>query len=479
MSKYSGQLERPDPVPVRVLLPFAAFVLAVVAVSACDDSSTEVLPLEDKHSGGDTTVFDVTRDAFARPIANLQGERRDNFFLGNSTFNRGWIIAPASVADFDGLGPLFNAKSCSACHFKDGRGRPPEDPGETFLSMLVRLSIPGQNEHGGPLPEPTYGDQLQENAILGVTPEGTSRVSYAEQPAAFADGEPYSLRRPSYVIEKLGYGPLHPDVELSPRTAPFIFGLGLLEAVPEAAILAHADPDDRNGDGISGRPNHVWDHIGQRTALGRFGWKANQPSLRQQNAAAFLGDMGITSDLFSTENCSAAEIDCQHAPIGNAPQVRDRFLDQVTFYTKTLGVPGRRNIDDAVVRRGRMLFEVAKCSACHTPSFTTGVVADFDELSNQVIHPFTDLLLHDLGPELADGRSDFEASGSEWRTPPLWGIGLVKTVNRHSFFMHDGRARGFAEAILWHGGEGSRSRDAFVAMPKSDRDALLVFLGSL
>jgi CxxC motif-containing protein (DUF1111 family) len=455
-------------------------ILAGVLASACgDDTDTEVLPSDDPKTAGATTVFDETREAFTRPLANLHGDRRDNFFLGNSTFNRGWVTAPASVEDFDGLGPLFNATNCSGCHFKDGRGRPPETPGESFLSMLVRLSVPGRADNGGPKPDPVYGDQLQENGILGVPAEGISRVSYTEVPGTFADGTPYSLRRPTYTIEKPGYGPLDPEVMLSPRTAPFVIGLGLLEAIPEETILGLADPDDRNGDGISGRPNHVWDVERSATVLGRFGWKANQPSLRQQNAAAFLGDMGISSAMFPNEACSASQEQCLAAPTGSTPQLRDLLFEQVTYYTKTLAVPGRRNVDDPVVRRGRKLFDSARCSGCHVSSLTTGEDPEFPELSKQLIHPFTDLLLHDMGPELADGRPDFEASGSEWRTAPLWGIGLVKTVNRHSYFLHDGRARGFAEAILWHGGEASRAREAFVAMSKADRDAIVAFLESL
>ncbi|MDF2697957.1 MAG: thiol oxidoreductase, partial [Labilithrix sp.] len=358
-------------------------------------------------------------------------------------------------------------------------GRPPETPDESFLSMLVRLSVPGRSEHGGPMPDPAYGDQLQENGILGVPAEGVTRVAYAEVAGSFADGAPFSLRRPTYSIEKLGYGPLPADIQLSPRTAPFVMGLGLLEAIPEATILALADPDDRNGDGISGRPNRVWDAERNATVLGRFGWKANQPNVRQQNAGAFLGDMGITTAMFPNEGCSASQGECLAAPTGATPQVRDLLFDQVTYYMKTLAVPGRRKVDDPVVRRGRKLFDSARCSGCHVTSLETGEDADFPELSKQLIHPFTDLLLHDMGPELADGRPDFEATGSEWRTAPLWGIGLVQTVNRHSYFLHDGRARGFAEAILWHGGEAARSREAFVAMPKADRDALVVFLESL
>lgn len=456
-----------------------AFVLSAALGAACVEPEADELPIEDARSGGAGTVFDTTRDAFSRPLANLHGSRRDDFFLGNAIFNRGWVTAPASVVDFDGLGPLFNAGNCSACHFKDGRGRPPEEPNEALLSMLVRLGVPGRTAEGGPMPEPTYGDQLQENGILGVPAEGSTRIAYVEVPGSFADGTPFSLRRPTYTIEELGYGPLHPDVQLSPRTAPFLVGLGLLEAVPEETILGLADPDDRDGDGISGRPNRVWDVTRRAPALGRFGWKANQPSLRQQNAAAFVGDMGITSSMFPDEACTARQEKCLAAPTGPAPQLREALFDQVTYYTHTLAVPGRRDVDAPDVRRGRGLFETARCARCHVPTLETGAVDAFPELSRQIIHPFTDLLLHDMGPELADGRPDFEASGTEWRTPPLWGIGLVQKVNRHSYFLHDGRARGFAEAILWHGGEATRSRELFVAMPKADRDALIAFLESL
>jgi CxxC motif-containing protein (DUF1111 family) len=457
---------------------FGALSLALLA-GACGEPDAEALPIDDPRSGGTATVFDDTRDAFARPLANLKGDRRDEFFLGNSVFNRTWVTAPASVADFDGLGPLFNATSCSACHFKDGRGRPPEEPDESFLSMLVRLSVPGRAEDGGPLPEPRYGRQLQENGVLGVPAEGRTRVAYVEEPGAFPDGTPYSLRRPAYTIERLGYGPLAPDTQMSPRVAPFLVGLGLLEAVSEATILALADPDDRDGDGISGRPNRVWDVERKAMALGRFGWKANEPTLRQQSAGAFLGDIGITSALFSSEECTSVEVECSRAPTGPTPQLRDLLLSQIDYYVHTLAVPGRRGIESDLVRRGRKAFEDARCTRCHVPTLETGDSPDFPELSHQVIHPFTDLLLHDMGPDLADGRPDFEATGSEWRTPPLWGIGLVKTVNRHTYFLHDGRARGFVEAILWHGGEAADSRARFVAMSKADRDALVAFLESL
>lgn len=465
----------------RSTVGLAAAVVAAALVAACGEDTvsptsedpTEALP------GGATTVFDGTRGAYSQPAANLTSEGRDAFFLGNAVFNRGWVTAPASVADFDGLGPLFNAASCSGCHFKDGRGQPPTKPDEAFLSMLIRLSVPGAGPHGEPVDEPTYGGQLQGEAILGVPREGFARVTYEEASGTYDDGAPFSLRKPTYRIDDLAHGPLAPGAMISPRTAPALIGLGLLEAVPEAQLLAAADPDDRDGDGISGRANHVWDVERGVTTIGRFGWKANQPSLRQQNAGAFSGDMGITSSIFPDEGCTSAETACAASNTGPTPQLSDTLMTQVLFYTQTLAVPARRGVDDAVVKHGRQLFAHAGCAGCHTPRLTTSNDASIPELRGQTIHPFTDLLLHDMGPELGDGRPDFEATGTEWRTPPLWGVGLVHVVNRHEALLHDGRARGFAEAILWHGGEGDASRRAFRAMPKADRDALLAFLRSL
>ncbi|MFO0737049.1 MAG: di-heme oxidoredictase family protein [Labilithrix sp.] len=466
-----------------VTLSVALIVAASsAACSSSDDGTTAAdagAAADDPKSGGAGTNFDTSRDAFNKPLANLAGGRRDDFFLGNAIFNRGWVTAPASVVDFDGLGPLFNATNCSACHFKDGRGRPPEEPNEKLLSMLVRISLPGVGEHGGVVPDPVYGDQLQEQSILGVPKEGSTRVTYTERAGAFADGEAFSLRVPTYVIEELGYGPLGEGILMSPRTAPALAGLGLLEAIPEATLLALADPDDANHDGISGRPNHVWDAAKQTTVIGRFGWKANQPTIKQQDAGAFLGDMGITSTLFGSETCSSKQAECASSATGPTPQLRPDIGGQVDYYVATLGVPGRRDFDKPEVVRGRDLFLKSGCGGCHTPTLQTGDSAEFPETAHQTIHPYTDLLLHDMGPDLADDRPDFEASGTEWRTPPLWGIGLVYNVNRHRYFMHDGRARGFAEAILWHGGEASSSTAAFIAMPRPDRDALVAFLDSL
>lgn len=433
-------------------------------------------------SGGSATVFDTSRMAFAQALPTLTGDLEDQFFAGNAIFNRAWVMAPASVADFDGLGPLFNANNCSACHFKDGRGRPPLTPDEPFSSMLIRLSVPGSDAEGAPLPEAHYGNQLQDNGVLGVQAEARPHVSYREQSGSFADGEPYSLRFPTYTFSELAYGPLAGDVQLSPRVAPAVFGLGLLTALADATIEALADPDDRDHDGISGRVNRVWDVRRGARVLGRFGWKANQPTIEQQSAGAFQGDMGITSSLFLAQPCTSAASDCLAAPSGaseGAGELADRLLTSVVDYMHTLAVPARRNLDDPLVKRGKALFRRAGCEGCHVPRLETGELAGFPELSGQTIRPYTDLLLHDMGPELADGRPDFDASGSEWRTPPLWGIGLVKTVNQHTFFLHDGRARSLLEAVLFHGGEAAAARDRVLAFSRDERAALVAFMESL
>lgn len=351
--------------------------------------------------------------------------------------------------------------------------------------MLVRLSIPAGSEHAaiiqrlGVLAEPHYGSQLQDMSNPGVSPEGKVRVSYSTQLVRFADGHEIELRQPSLNISQLGYGALHPDTLFSARIAPPMIGLGLLEAIADADILANADPDDRNGDGISGRANQVWDRAQQRTTLGRFGWKAGQPTLNQQNAEAFANDMGLTSTLVAQDNCSELQRDCHNAPNGGEFEVSDSILASVLFYTRNLGVPARRDADTPHVLAGKNLFYRAGCQGCHTPQFTTATNAAEPELANQAIRPYSDLLLHDMGTGLADNRPEFLANGQEWRTPPLWGIGLTETVNGHTQFLHDGRARNLLEAIAWHGGEAQASKQVVLTFNADERAALLAFLNSL
>ncbi|MET0593775.1 MAG: di-heme oxidoredictase family protein [Polyangiaceae bacterium] len=457
-----------------------AALCAAIFVAGCggDPGKGETSDPDEPFSGGRVTVFDTSRMAFAQAAPGLASDLEDEFFVGNAIFNRGWVAAPASVEQFDGLGPIYNATSCSACHFKDGRGRPPVTPDESFLDLLIRVSIPGAGAHGEPLADPTYGGQIHGSSIFGVTAEARESLTYEEIAGSFADGESYSLRAPTYAVAG-AFGPLASGAMLSPRVAPAVFGLGLLEAIPEATLVALADPNDRDGDGISGRLNHVWDIRQETVRIGRFGWKASQPSIEQQSAGAFVGDMGLTSTLFPRDECTAAEPDCMGAPSGGSPELSESLLASVVTYSHLLAAPARRHWNDVTVRQGKELFARAACTGCHLSEIRTGADLDFSVLSHQTIRPYTDLLLHDMGAGLADGRPDFEATGSEWRTPPLWGIGLVPTVNRHSFFLHDGRARSLAEAILWHGGEAQESRARFVKMTKAERDALVSFLESL
>ena len=430
-------------------------------------------------SGGDATIILNSSESFSTPLADLSTERLRDFAFGRHLFRRNWQIAPASVESLDGLGPTFNRVSCSGCHIKDGRGRPPESNNDPMKSMLVRLSVPGEDANGGPMPHPIYGGQLQDKGILGVPKEGRATISYQIINSGFTDGQLYHLRKPSYQFTDLGHGALGDDVQFSPRVAPAVYGLGLLEAVDAATIEAAADPDDADGDGISGKVNRVWDHLSGETQIGRFGWKANTANLYQQVAGAAAGDLGITTSVFPNDNCPPAQDACVAAPNGGAPELADHHLEQLVFYARTIRVPARRGIDQPAVLRGEDLFATAGCAACHSPTLTTGTDTAVPALANQTIHPYTDLLLHDMGEGLADGRPDFEASGREWRTPPLWGIGLIQRVNLHLFLLHDGRARGFMEAILWHGGEAEAARDAVIAMPREDRDALVAFLRSL
>ena len=439
------------------------------------------LPGDDRLSGGETTVFVTSDKAFARPLANIGRLTRRQHTVGNSFFNQNWVAAPASTTARDGLGYLFNARSCSACHVRDGRGAPPAS-GEDALGLVMRLSVPGRLPTGGPVPDPAYGLQLSERALPGVKPEGHVRVTYREEKGTYGDGSSFSLRRPTYEVVDLAAGPLHPDIRFSPRVAPAVHGLGLLAAVEEEELRRRADPDDLVGDGISGRMNHVWDYEAEKVVAGRFGWKANQPSLRQQAAGAFVGDLGITSPLFPEENHTAVYAKLhgfENLPVSEQPELDGKILQRVTAYLETLAPPARRRVDDPGVRRGQKLFDRMKCSSCHTPEMRTGNFHQISELRNQVIRPYTDLLLHDMGEKLSDGREDFAASGREWRTPPLWGIGLQKRVNGHTNFLHDGRARNLAEAVLWHGGEAKKSREAFRNSTPEERSEILSFLESL
>ncbi len=438
-----------------------------------------------------------TPNAFSLSSGNMDFKRELDFKVGNGIFRKNWVSAPSSTDASDGLGPLFNSRACQNCHLKDGRGHPPlsSDVTDDSGSMLVRLSVPPATEEektllashkANSLPDPTYGGQLQDFAIQGIKAEGKLKIAYTEKEVKLAGGEIVSLRVPAYSLADLNYGPASPNLMLSPRVAPQMIGLGLLEAVPEEQILANADPDDADKDGISGKPNMVWSREHNKVMLGRFGWKAGIPTIAQQAAEAFNGDIGLSTTMIpkGAGDCTAKETECLAAPTGDSPkyqnvEVGDELFNMVVFYSKNLAVPARRKPDDPEVLKGKELFYRIGCTACHRPKFMTGEASGQPHLSHQLIYPYTDLLLHDMGAGLSDNRPEGEASGSEWRTAPLWGIGLTQIVNGHTLFLHDGRARNITEAILWHGGEAQGARDKFAALPKEDRDRLVAFVNSL
>lgn len=455
-------------------------------------------PGEENPGGGATTRRSrVNRDAFSQPSQGISFENEGRFRIGNSIFRKLWVTPPASTDSSDGLGPLYNARGCQNCHLKDGRGTPPTAnfPGDTAVSMFLRLSIPPETDEHKKLlaerrvnviAEPTYGGQLQNHSVQGVPIEGHMRIDYTDKPVTLGDGTTVVLREPKYSVTDLGYGQLHPKTMLSPRVAPQMIGLGLLEAIPEETIRAAADPDDTNGDGISGRVKEIWSLKHGKPMLGRFGWKSGNPTVEQQSAEAFAGDIGISNPIVphSYGECTAAQKICVDAPHGDSPrqdghEIGRELFDLVVFYSQNLAVPPRRRHDDPETLAGKVLFNASGCASCHTPSHTTGEVTGQPHLSNQKIWPYTDLLLHDMGEGLADHRPEGEASGSEWRTPPLWGIGLTGAVSRNTNFLHDGRARTIEEAILWHGGEAQKARDAYAALSREEREALLAFVKSL
>lgn len=491
--------------PITFLLLGITALFAGV-VTAQSDSNTMLL-------GGENTVFDTSESAFTNPLPLLSEAELLLFEEGDELFEQEFERP-------DGLGPIFHAVSCESCHIEDGRGRPPAFTGETGTGLLIRLAINEHTETGATTPDPIYGGQFQDEATGRTEAEGTIQITYTDITGQYADGTSYTLRAPSYNLINLNYGALDPDTTLSPRLANQMIGLGYFEAIPESTILAMADPNDANGDGISGRPNFVWDVVNNQLSLGLFGWKANQPNLIQQSAAAYNGDIGITSYFFSDQPCTDNQDNClpdengsrnrrpprnqrDNRPPregrGNRPPQNRRGNEQnniafaaddsaevtiedvelVTFYSSTLAVPAQRNADDPIVISGQALFQEANCNSCHVETIQTGEHDSIPALSNQTIHPYTDLLLHDMGEGLADGQDDFLATGSEWRTAPLWGLGLFEEVNGYAFYLHDGRARTIEEAILWHGGEAEASRDAFINMNAVERNALVAFLKSL
>lgn len=491
---FAGPLDEPH---LNIIPRTPAEAARIASVTTLTTDFTTSAPFEELSAGAATVRVRSNADAFSQPSGNISFANELDFKVGNGLFRKLWVSSPSSTLASDGLGPLYNARSCQRCHVKDGRGHPPEADDSNAISMFLRVSIPGPElaidttmmgkieDYIATLPDPTYGTQLQDFAVQGHPAEYKLGVTYTDQEVALSDGEIAHLRHPTYEAANLGYGPLHPDAMFSPRVAPQMIGLGLLGAIPAADIMARADPDDLDGDGISGRANIVWSAEYDQPMLGRFGLKAGAPTVREQSAGAFAGDIGISSPLFpnGAGECTTAQSACQSAIHGDqddrVTEIDDEGLDLVAFYSRNLAVPARRDVDDPDVLRGKEMFYQTGCTSCHQPSFVTHRLEGQPEQSFQLIWPYTDMLLHDMGDGLADHRPEARATGVEWRTPPLWGIGLTKQVSDHTYFLHDGRARSLLEAVLWHGGEAATQRDSVIEMPKEDRAALIKFLESL
>jgi len=465
--------------PVLVLLPGSAvFAVTLLTISADAETGARLLaPTTDftraeqgeALQGGSGTSQDLPdQSAFLRPSAALSREQQANFLAGNAVFDRIWLAAASAVRASDGLGPYFNARSCQGCHIRGGRGHAPADGDTNMETMLFALS----DAHGAP--DPVFGAQFQDQAIAGVPPEGAIRVDYKTVRFTYPDGATVDLRKPVFDTD----AGLAAGVALNPRIAPQMIGLGLIEAIAQEDILSRADPDDADGDGISGRAHWLGDG-----AMGRFGWKATTGSVMEQSAIAFFKDMGLSTWMFPepSGDCTEAQRACRaaiHGDDGGLPEVAEDLLDLVSFYSANIAVPARRGADDPQVLAGKALFYAAGCVSCHVPKHVTGDNTA-PEQRHQLIWPYSDFLLHDLGSGLADATPTADVTGAEWRTPPLWGIGMTATVSGHTNFLHDGRARSLQEAILWHGGEAEDARNTFAGFLREDREALLSFLESL
>lgn len=431
-------------------------------------------------------------DAFQRPFTNLSAEQKFNHSLGRSLFEKFWVASPSSTTASDGLGPLYNARSCHSCHLNNAKGHAPTNlqSAVSVPSFFVRLKTwprpidfdPKSAVSG----DPVYGTQLQTLSTTQLAPEADLVVKYEYQTRLFSDGTPIQLRRPTYQLDKFGYGPLNPNTVLSGRVSPALTGVGLIDALDDATIQANADENDSDGDGISGRTNTVWDKINQTWRLGRFGWKATVATLSEQNQSAFNGDLGLSTPLVTSPygDCTSAQTACLNLENGNSEhldnlEVSNKVMALVNQFS-ALSAPSKiRNLADKKFMQGKLVFDELNCAGCHTPKLTTGSQTEFSVLANKTFYPFSDFLLHDMGPDLADTGREFDANGQEWRTAPLWGNALNKTTSGRESYLHDGRARNLIEAIAWHGGEAKQSQESFLTLNKTQRSDLIYFLESL
>ncbi|MBT5229088.1 MAG: hypothetical protein HOM11_02310 [Methylococcales bacterium] len=391
----------------------------------------------------------------------LSDEQLDTYALGQSFVSKPWVAAPAATTARDGLGPLYNANTCLSCHPKQGRGNTLLNNDHIDRSLLLKTSNPVTRV------DPVYGDQININAIHGVKFEATPKVQFKTIAFTYPDESTVALKQPVFSLTNLQYGPLHPQTTLLPRLAPALFGLGLLESIPDNLILQRSDPNDLNQDGISGRPH--WVNVNSTRKLGRFNWKASATSIQQQITLALSHDMGLTSPDLANENCTKPQIKCKNAPKGSALDISRERIQAMSFYISQQAVPKPTTQQPSAL--GQQHFVTFGCNLCHTSQY---------QLSESVIiKPYSDLLLHDMGPDLSDKHSKADSMNNEWRTPPLWGIGQAKVLNKKAGFLHDGRAATLEHAILWHGGEATKAKQAFIQGTKAQRNQLIQFLRSL
>ena len=438
--------------------------------------------------GGETSNQVENKNSFSLSSRNLEEHMRINFLVGNALFERMWEDSSISknIAK-DGLGPFFSARSCESCHINDGRGHIPLTNKEDKISVVIQISqnIEQSNDYIKNIDDDTYGGQISEFAVKDVLKEADIIIDYKYSLEMYEDGRVVELRRPIIKIDNLNYGEFNESTTFSARIAQPMIGLGLIENISDQSLLMNEDIDDTNKDGVSGKANKVWDIQKEKLEIGRFGWKAAQPSVYQQTADAFYHDMGLSNKLYSNPfNCTSKQEECTKAISGNSEEYDDLEvssdqLDLVTFYSSQLGVPARRSINAENVKKGKEIFFALNCNSCHVESFTTGDFGSHANLNNQIIYPYSDFLLHDMGESLSDGVSEFFAQGSEWRTPPLWGIGLTSIVSDEYGYLHDGRARTIEEAILWHGGEANEIIQNYKKLKKNEVNQLLSFINSL
>jgi len=360
------------------------------------------------------------------------------------------------------LGPRYTGRSCFACHTLNGRALAPAT-GATMTKSVVRV---GSDATG--TPHADLGRYLSPLSTTGSPEAGVTIASWTTVNGLYGDGTAYTLRKPNYSFT--GVTPTYYSIRLAPQ----LVGAGLIEAVPEGEIAALADPNDANGDGISGRMQIVTDPVTSQQRMGRFGWRAGQATLKYQLAVALNSDIGVTTSIFPNLDRGTNQPDP-----GPSTELNSTDLENLYRYNALLGVSARRTLTDAQALHGEALFASANCVKCHTPTLTTSGYAPLIEVRGQTIHPYSDLLLHDMGTELADTMGEGVATGAEWRTAPLWSIGLTAGVSGGENYLHDGRARTLAEAILWHGGEAQNAKEAFRNMSASDRADLVKFLQSL